>query len=294
MWNSGAGRLRVCILIAVCNEEESLPELAAKLRKLHAALQPAYKVEYCFVDDGSTDRTATLVQSAAPTGARVSVLFHGTNRGIGAAFRTGVLHTDADIICTIDADCSYPPSDLDRMITDVAANQTDIVVASPYHPEGGVLNVQRWRLFLSLQCSRLYRIVSPLKLHTYTSMFRAYRGSVARSVQFPSDGFVSTVEILLDAASRGARISEAPLVLSRRTKGRSKLRLGRTIRAHLRLIALCCLAKLQGRYPNFETSTLSTSAPVDGRGRRSAEPSAAFLQEMPERTRVLSSTVSNG
>jgi dolichol-phosphate mannosyltransferase len=294
MWNPGAGRLRVCILIAVCNEEASLPELAVKLRKLHATLQPAYRVEYCFVDDGSTDRTATLVLSTVPTGARVSVLSHGTNRGIGAAFRTGVLHTDADIICTIDADCSYPPTDLDRMITEIAAGQTDIVVASPYHPEGSVLNVQRWRLFLSLQCSLLYRIFTPLKLHTYTSMFRAYRGAVARSVRFPSDGFVSTVEIVLDAASRGARISEAPLVLSRRAKGRSKMRLGQTIRAHLRLIALCCLAKLRGGYPTFERSTLSTSSPVDAQARRFAEPSAPSLQEMPDRARVYSSTVSNG
>jgi dolichol-phosphate mannosyltransferase len=271
MWNLGAGRLRVCILISVCNEEASLPDLAVKLRMLHATLQPAYKVEYCFVDDGSTDQTAALVRSTAPTGARISVISHGTNRGIGAAFRTGVLHTDADIICTIDADCSYPP----------------------YHPEGSVLNVQRWRLFLSLQCSQLYRIATPLKLHTYTSMFRAYRGSVARSVRFPSDGFVSTVEILLDAASRGARISEAPLVLSRRTKGRSKMRLGRTVQAHLRLIALCCLAKLRGNYPTFEAATLSTSKPADIQSRRLAEFSPPSLQEMPERTQVYTSTATN-
>jgi dolichol-phosphate mannosyltransferase len=293
MWNLGAGRLRVCILISVCNEEASLPDLAVKLRMLHATLQPAYKVEYCFVDDGSTDQTAALVRSTAPTGARISVISHGTNRGIGAAFRTGVLHTDADIICTIDADCSYPPTDLDRMITEVAAGQTDIMVASPYHPEGSVLNVQRWRLFLSLQCSQLYRIATPLKLHTYTSMFRAYRGSVARSVRFPSDGFVSTVEILLDAASRGARISEAPLVLSRRTKGRSKMRLGRTVQAHLRLIALCCLAKLRGNYPTFEAATLSTSKPADIQSRRLAEFSPPSLQEMPERTQVYTSTATN-
>ncbi len=242
-------RPRISVVIPVCNEEESIAQLTAKLYELDCSLKRQYQVDYCFVDDGSTDGTVAAVGSAVPAGARYVVLSHAKNRGVGAAVRTAFAHVHADVVCTIDADCSYSPAELKGMIDMILRDEADIVVASPYHPQGGVRGVGQWRLLLSMNCSWLYRTCTPLKLHTYTSLFRAYRGSILRGLSFPSDGFVSTVEILLDAGRQGFRVREAPMVLRRRVTGVSKMRLVRTITTHVRLLRQCLVPGFAGRYP---------------------------------------------
>jgi dolichol-phosphate mannosyltransferase len=232
-------RVSIAIIVPVCNEEESVPVLRRRLQALQSTLGRHYRMHYIFVDDGSTDGTVQLLPGAVPKGVTYEICEHGTNKGVGAAFRTGFRQVTADIVCTIDADCSYGPENLVKMIQQVESNATDIVVASPYHPLGAVMGVQAWRLLLSSQCSRLYRIVSPLKLYTYTSIFRVYRGSAVRDVEFSSDSFVSVVEILLSASRLGYRISEAPLTLHRRVAGVSKMKVANTIREHLLLMAGC-------------------------------------------------------
>jgi dolichol-phosphate mannosyltransferase len=78
--------------------------------------------------------------------------------------------------------------------------------------------------------------VAPVKLYTYTSIFRAYRKEVVENLHFQEDGFVSTTEILIRAAEKGYRIAEVPMTLRARKIGQTKMRILRTICGHLRLI----------------------------------------------------------
>ena len=226
----------VSVIVPMCNEEESIDLLREKLALLQQRLILAFEVEYCLVDDGSTDSTWNVMRTVLPAGARCVQLRHGRNRGVGAAIRTGIEASTGSIVCTIDADCSYPPQDLCTLIELVASGEADVAVASPYHPDGGVLGVKPWRILLSRQCSRLYQCVSSLKLHTYTSIFRAYSGAAAKDLDFESDGFVSAAEILFCAHRKQYRVREVPLVLRARQRGYSKIRIARTIWAHLGLL----------------------------------------------------------
>src|SRR5581483_8755091 len=105
----------------------------------------------------------------------------------------------------------------------------DIATGSPYHPRGLVENVPPWRLLLSKTLSAIYRLVSPVALHTYTSMFRAYRREVLETIEWRSDGFLSQSEILMEAAAAGFETGEHPTTLSRRRYGVSKIRVVRVI-----------------------------------------------------------------
>src|SRR4051812_43944239 len=226
----------VSIVVPMCNEEESIEILREKLALLQKRLEPDFDVEYCLVDDGSTDSTWDMMGSAVPQKASFVRRKHIENRGVGAAIRTGLAASSGSLVCTIDADCSYPPEDLYSLIQRIVSGDADIAVASPYHPSGGVIGVRRWRIVLSRQCSRLYQWLSPLKLHTYTSIFRAYTGEAARQLTFASDGFVSAAEILFNAHGHGFRICEVPLVLRARQRGYSKIRILRTISGHVALM----------------------------------------------------------
>ena len=132
-------------------------------------------------------------------------------------------------------------------------------MASPYHPEGAVEGVPRWRLVLSRGCSALYGLIAPVRLHTYTSVFRAYRRDVIRTVRFEEDGFVSASEILIRAAEAGYRIVEVPMTLHARKIGQTKMKIVRTIRGHLRLITSTSARRLQGAFHRPPEATAKAS-----------------------------------
>jgi dolichol-phosphate mannosyltransferase len=232
-----AKRELVSILIPIFNEEDGVELLKEKLLGLQNLLENEYELEFLFIDDGSSDLTVPrLRKSFRDAAITTRILQHGVNQGVGAAFRTGFQKAQGDYVCTIDADCTYSPEGLQQLLSALKSSGADIAVASPYHPDGGVEGVAAWRLVLSKGCSMLYRFFSPLKLYTYTSIFRAYRGDVVRNVQFRGNGFVSASEILIAAGRQGYTVTEIPMVLRARSVGRSKMKVLRTIASHLEML----------------------------------------------------------
>jgi dolichol-phosphate mannosyltransferase len=226
----------ISIVVPVFNEETGIAYLAERLAVVKS-FWIGRPLQFVFVDDGSGDATVAALQSTFGDDPRCIIVRHDCNRGVGAAFRTGFQHAHGDIVCTIDADCSYGPENLHLLVEALEDAGADIAVASPYHPAAGVENVPAWRLMLSRGCSLLYRTMLPVKLYTYTSVFRAYRRPVIERVAFVEDGFVSAVEILIRAAEQHFRIIEVPMTLRARKFGTSKMKVLRTIRQHLALLA---------------------------------------------------------
>ena len=258
------GRGLISLVIPVFNEEDGIDQLRERLGCVRAMWQETADVEFVFVDDGSSDNTQDALHKVFGGDPLSQIAVHPANRGIGAAFRTGFARCRGSIVCTIDADCSYGPENLQRLTTALDEQAADIAVASPYHPQGTVEGVPHWRLVLSKSCSAFYRVVAPVRLHTYTSVFRAYRKTVVETVAFQEDGFVSATEVLIRAAEQGYRITEVPMTLHARKIGRTKMKILRTIRAHVRLISTTAVRRIQ--------SAWKTGPSVATRERRS-EPS---------------------
>jgi polysaccharide deacetylase family protein (PEP-CTERM system associated) len=137
-------RVGVSLIIPCYNEERALPYLANTLRRLEESLGSAYDLRFLVVDDGSTDGTRSLVRTLFADWANVSVLRHRRNRGLAAAIRTGVLASTTEIVCSMDCDCTYDPHELARMIPRLRTG-IDVVVASPYHPDGAARRIPFWR-----------------------------------------------------------------------------------------------------------------------------------------------------
>ena len=153
---------------------------------------------------------------------------------MGAAIRTGFSKADGDIVITVDSDGTYKFSEIPVFLSFLTP-EVDIVTASPYHPDGGVVGVPANRLFLSRGSSFLYRILVDRHVYTYTCLFRAYRSEVIKSISFSSNGFLAGTEVLVKAMLKGYRVAEFPAVLHRRMYGVSKAKIAQTILSHLRL-----------------------------------------------------------
>jgi dolichol-phosphate mannosyltransferase len=223
----------VAIIVPCWNEEAVLPALLERLNRL---LSENPNWEVLFVDDGSTDRTFGLLEEAARRQARMRVRRHPRNMGLGAALRTGFAAVSAPVICTLDADCTYPPERLADLVAALERG-ADLATGSPWHPANLECEGRPWRIFLSRQVSRLYRQIARVEVHTFTCLFRAYRPEVLRQVTFRQNGFSAVAEILVRAALLGFRIAEVPMPLRARACGVSKMNIGGSILAHLRLLA---------------------------------------------------------
>jgi dolichol-phosphate mannosyltransferase len=204
--------------------------------------------EIVFVDDGSTDGTAERLARAARRDDRVRVVTHATNRGVGAAMRTGFAATSGDVVVSYDADRTYPARDAVRLVEAVERG-ADVASASPFRA-GGVASAPWARRFLSRAAFLAYRVVVGRRakgLTAFTAGFRAYRGDLVRALRFSSDGFPATAEILGLLLLAGARAVEVESVLSTRLEGRSKMRTLRATWGHCGVLARLLVRRVARR-----------------------------------------------
>ncbi|WP_171124920.1 glycosyltransferase family 2 protein [Ruegeria sp. HKCCA4707] len=246
---------RSLTVVAPCfNEEEGLHYLAEKLAKLQTNLGSQVVLSIVLVDDGSTDKTWDVMHDLFGRSPNVTCLRHKENLGIMAATATGIAASTDEAVAVIDSDCSYDPALISKMLP-LLKEDTSIVTASPYHPQGQVEGVPEWRLFLSKGASWGYRQLLRNNLATYTSCFRLYRKSSVVSLPRRHDGFSGVAEVLALLDRRGWRIDEVPAVLTTRKYGQSKLKLMRVVRDHLSLMSSIAVGKIFfNRIPPQEVS----------------------------------------
>ena len=229
-------RERATVVIPCFNEAESIPYVARTLEALGSAMSDRFRLSLVLVDDGSRDGTWEALHAAFGERVDCRLVQHKENRGIAAAIATGIDAATDEIVCSIDADCSYDPSVLPAMI-DQLVDDVVLVTASPYHPLGGVRNVEEWRLLLSRGLSWIYRHVLHTQLHTYTSCCRVYRRSAVVGLPLTYGDFRGILELLTVLDSRREHIVEHPAVLEARLFGQSKMRVVRTVAGHLRMLS---------------------------------------------------------
>ncbi|MDG4786955.1 glycosyltransferase family 2 protein [Micromonospora sp. WMMD1102] len=180
---------------------------AAALPGVLAALPPGYRA--VVVDNGSTDGSPEI---AAAHGARVVT---EPRRGYGAAVHAGLLAAETELVCVLDADGSFDPGELPRLVAPVLADRADLAVgrrrpvsatAWPWHARAGNA------LVAALLRRRGVPVhdVSPVRAARRTALLRL--GVADRAFGYP-------LELLLRAAAAGWRIVELDTAYAPRAAG---------------------------------------------------------------------------
>jgi dolichol-phosphate mannosyltransferase len=222
----------VSVVVPCYEEAAGIPSLLGRLEGL-----VALGWEFVFVDDGSQDATFETLLAAAGSRSWMRVVRHGRNRGLGAAMRTGFAHARAPVVCTIDSDCTYGPERLPELVR-LIEQGADIATASPWHPDCVRPAGRSLRFAASRAVSQLYRALLGGEVHTFTSLYRAYRRDVLEHTRFRAAGFTAVAELLVRGMLSGCRVGELPMPVGARRHGRSKLRMVRAVAAHLGLLAV--------------------------------------------------------
>jgi glycosyltransferase involved in cell wall biosynthesis len=201
----------VSIIVPAYNEEEGVSTTLAAIKS--AMSQQPVEYELIVVDDGSTDGTADAVLQQAG----VRLIQHHTNRGYGAALKSGIRQARHDWIAIIDADGSYPPSTLPTLLQEM--QECDMVVgARPPTRIAAVRRPAKWLLV------RLAEYMAETRIPDLNSGLRVFRKDVALSYFniFPSS-FSFTITITIAFLSDHYLVKFVPIPYERR-EGRSKIR----------------------------------------------------------------------
>lgn len=227
----------VSVVIPCYNEVSSIPYLKNALDELVLESKDKFRFKFLFIDDCSSDDTYNTLNKIFSKNKNCRIIRHDANMGVAGAIRTGIKESKTELVCSIDADCSYDPLELLKMI-DYLNEEVDMVTASPYHPDGSVLAVPGWRLFLSKSLSKIYQLFLKHKFATYTSCFRIYKRSSVINFLNEFTDFRGIIELLAKLDINGKILREYPTTLQSRIFGYSKMKTLKTIFSHISLLAI--------------------------------------------------------
>lgn len=204
----------VSVIIPAYNEAGSIKDV---VRKIHAALDATdYTYEIIVVDDGSTDGTA-----ASLIGQDVTILTHPENKGYGASLKTGIRSAKGDVIVITDADGTYPPEMIPRLLGGMDEGY-DMVVGARTGKDVNIPILRRPAKFL---LKKLADYLSETKIPDLNSGLRAFRKELAlKYFHLLPSGFSFTTTITLALISDGYNVNYVPIDYLVRSGGKSKIR----------------------------------------------------------------------
>jgi glycosyltransferase involved in cell wall biosynthesis len=194
------------------NEEDNIETVVRKA--LNVLPSFAEEFEIIVVDDGSTDRTAEFARTIAHKDRRVHLVLHGSNRGYGAALKTGFRSAKYDNIFFTDGDGQFDIKELDRLIPlyhkcDIAAGYR-IKRNDPPHR---VINGKAYNF--------LVRLLFGLRVRDIDCAFKLIRKKVVDSIELRSNAAFISAELLIRSGKAGFRIEQTGVNHFSREKGSS-------------------------------------------------------------------------
>lgn len=192
--------MKTLVAIPVYNEECCIADV---LRQ--SLVHPA--VDVLVVDDGSTDRTAEILAGFRD---RIWMRRNERNRGYGAALRSAFqfgLERSFDVVITMDSDGQHEPALIPAFIE--LAESWDIVSGSRYLADFAVntpapIDRRRINRLVTDQLNACFR----LELTDAFCGFKAYRSDALARLDLIEDGYGMPLELWVQAACLGLRISE--------------------------------------------------------------------------------------
>lgn len=209
---------KLSIIMPVYNEARTIAVIIERVQKTPLDLPR----ELIVVDDGSTDGTRQVLEKLVAEGAEaLRMVSHETNRGKGAAIRTGVAHARGEVILTQDADLEYDPRDYPLLLEAILEDQADVVFGNRFH--GGPHRVLYfWHYVGNRVLTLLTNVLTGLNLSDMEVGYKVFRADVLRRITLKSNRFGFEPEITVKVAKLGCRVYEVPIRYYGRTYAEGK------------------------------------------------------------------------
>ena len=224
------------VVIPAYNEEDGIEEITNRVLAVQPALEDkgVDELELIVVDDGSRDQTAEIASQIEG----VTLVQHPTNRGYGAALKTGFSMSKGDLIGFLDADGTYPPEYFPQLC-DVALNGADLVIGS--RMAGAESEMPLTRRIGNIFFANLISLLGRQRISDSASGMRVFKREVLEKIYPLPDGLNLTPVMSTRALHEDIQMAEVPIPYSERL-GRSKLSVVRDGSLFLRSIIWTALS----------------------------------------------------
>ena len=218
----------ISLTVPIFNEEENIFPLYEKLLPVLVGTNRPWEI--IFVNDGSTDKSASLLDSLAEQDQRVLVLHFRRNYGQTAAMMAGFDYARGQVIIPIDGDLQNDPADIPNLLARLDEGY-DVVSGWRKKRKDHKLS----RTLPSIIANKLISLISGVHLHDYGCTLKAYRKDIIKGVKLYGEmhRFVP-----IYATWEGARVTEIPVAHYSRLFGKSKYGMGRVVKVILDMIVI--------------------------------------------------------
>jgi hypothetical protein len=190
---------KVTVIIPTMNEEKSIGMVIDEVRN---ALRDR-PVEILVVDTDSKDRTREI---AAQHGGTV---IDEPRRGYGRAYKTGFLKASGEFIATLDADMTYPASEIPALLEMLETKGLDFITTNRFaRMEKGAMSAKH--RFGNWVLSATSRLLFRVKLKDSQSGMWVFRRSILPGLKLESDKMSLSEEIKIEAF-RKFKAAEVPI-----------------------------------------------------------------------------------
>lgn len=196
------------VIVPVYNERTTVGEIIRRMRLVELPIDR----EIIVVDDGSSDGTDKIL--AALEDSTIRVVSHETNRGKGAAVRTGISLARGDVVLIQDADLEYDPQEWPRLLAPLLQGRATVVYGSRYLGERETTSLLRWAGDRSL--SLLTAVLFNATVSDIETGYKVIDRRVLDSLELTAERFDFEPEITAKLLRRHYRIYEVPVTYAGR------------------------------------------------------------------------------
>ena len=247
-------KIQISVIVPLFNEEESLPELSAWIKRVMDREKFSYEV--IFVDDGSTDSSWEVIQQIAKSNTNIKGVRFRRNYGKSAALNTGFQSSNGAVVITMDADLQDSPEEIPDLYKMIVEDNFDLVSGwkhKRYDPPSKTIPT---KLF-----NAATRSISGIQLHDFNCGLKAYKSKVVKSIEVYGEMHRYIPVIAKWAGFR--KIGEKAVQHQARKYGTTKFGFERFINGFLDLLSITFVGKF-GKRPMHLFGTLGTLSFVIG------------------------------
>lgn len=203
--------LLLSVIVPVYNEARTIRQILEKINSVNI------DKEVIVVEDGSNDGTDKILR--AINYENLKIIYHGSNRGKGAAFLTGLSNATGEFVIIQDADLEYEPQEYLRLMEVMRNSVADIVLGvrftERYH---GLLIPRIGNRFLTILLNTLFGV----KINDFLTCYKLFRRATINSLDIRSQSFDMDTEIIAKALKKRMRIEQVPISYQPRNYAQGK------------------------------------------------------------------------
>jgi glycosyltransferase involved in cell wall biosynthesis len=199
----------VSIIMPCYNEALTLRAILARVRAVDL------DKEIIVVDDHSSDDTYQILCDEASADPMLTVVRHPTQRGKGAAVRSGLARASGEIVIVQDADLEYDPQDYYELVQPIADGRVNVVFGSRFL--GRHTGMYFWNAIGNKALTFMTNFLFNCWISDMETCYKVMRTEIMRDLRLKSNDFRLEPEIAAKVLKRGHRIYEVPVSYLGRT-----------------------------------------------------------------------------